>query len=121
MWDRYADGYKGFALEYNFSNYVTSKCVNCSKKCDNLIIPNLLPIVYSNKRYDVTEIANYYYTVELSRINNSENKTPFPIYYFGLKLFCIKTKKLMDMKKNGVFLLIAVLTEKKKKNTNNWM
>lgn len=105
MWDRYADGYKGFALEYNFSNYVTSKCVNCSKKCDNLIIPNLLPVVYSNKRYDATEIANYYYTVELSSRTNSTNKTTFPDILFWSKAFLYKDKKTYGHEKEWRFLV----------------
>jgi hypothetical protein len=104
MWDRYADGYKGFVLEYNFSKNATDACINCSKKCDKFIIPLLLPVVYSNKRYDVTEIANYYFTVELSNRNNSINQIPFPDILFFLKAFLYKNRKAYGYEKEWRFL-----------------
>lgn len=31
MWDQYADGYKGYALEYDFTNYLLQGCLACPK------------------------------------------------------------------------------------------
>ncbi len=58
MWDTYADGYKGFALEYDFRDFHFKGCLNCPKvsECNEVYknFSNLLPIVYSNERYDAT-------------------------------------------------------------------
>lgn len=54
MWDMYADGYKGYALEYDFSGI--------SLMFSLLALPNetthstLLPVFYSDERYD---LSNY--------------------------------------------------------------
>lgn len=56
MWSYYANSHKGFALEYNFNNYVP-KCENCKNKCANFTTYELYPIVYSNRRYDATDFA----------------------------------------------------------------
>lgn len=32
MWDQYADGYKGYALEYDFTNYLLQGCLACPKQ-----------------------------------------------------------------------------------------
>ena len=58
MWDLYADGYKGFALEYDFSKFHIQGCHTClkNKDCDNVNknFSNLFPVIYSDKRYDAT-------------------------------------------------------------------
>ena len=54
MWDMYADGYKGYALEYDFSGIPLMFSL--------LALPNetthsaLLPVFYSDERYD---LSNY--------------------------------------------------------------
>lgn len=47
MWDRYADGYKGFALEYDLRN-----CVFKYNKLEMNV--NLFPVIYTDLRPDVT-------------------------------------------------------------------
>ena len=42
MWDHYADGYKGFALEYDFRKWY-------------MLDVNLYPIIYSNQMLDATK------------------------------------------------------------------
>ena len=58
MWDQYADGYKGYALEYDFTNYLLQGCLACPKQqgCEqeNKNYSNLFPVIYSEKRYDAT-------------------------------------------------------------------
>ena len=46
MWDHYADGYKGFALEYDFRKWYT---------LDNV---NLYPIIYSSQMLDATDMVD---------------------------------------------------------------
>ena len=45
MWDHYADGYKGFALEYNFKKWYALNV-------------NLYPVIYSPKMLDGTEMID---------------------------------------------------------------
>ena len=45
MWDHYADGYKGFALEYNFKKWYALNV-------------NLYPVIYSTKMLDGTEMID---------------------------------------------------------------
>lgn len=47
MWDRYADGYKGFALEYDLR-----KCVFKYNSLEMNV--NLFPVIYTELRPDVT-------------------------------------------------------------------
>ena len=58
MWDQYADGYKGYALEYDFTNYLLQGCLACpiQQECEqeNKNYSNLFPVIYSEKRYDAT-------------------------------------------------------------------
>lgn len=58
MWDTYADGYKGYALEYDFREFHFKGCRSCNKVHDcndaNKNFSNLFPIIYSNIRYDAT-------------------------------------------------------------------
>lgn len=45
MWDHYADGYKGFALEYDFRKWYT-------------LHANLYPVIYSSQMLDATEMID---------------------------------------------------------------
>ena len=45
MWDLYADGYKGFALEYDFRKWYT-------------LHVNLYPIIYSSQMLDATDMID---------------------------------------------------------------
>lgn len=94
MWDRYADGYRGFTLEYDFSDYVYSKCAQCvEKNCPGRVHPNLFPVIYSDARYDATAIAQYYSALNMSIRTESENKLPFPDTLFWIKAFLYKDRE----------------------------
>ena len=55
MWDRYADGHRGFCLEYNFMpGYIETICTKCNRKCNQELIMCLLPVAYSKKKFDVS-------------------------------------------------------------------
>ena len=51
MWDNYADGYKGFAVEYDFRKWFSLN------PADRGIIL-LLPIIYTSKKMDATEMID---------------------------------------------------------------
>lgn len=105
MWDRYADGYKGFAIEYDFSNYVFSICGQCDKKiCPDRVHPYLFPIIYSDFRYDATEIVYYHSTLDMSSRTKSQNKIPFPDSLFWIKAFLYKDKTTYSYEKEWRFM-----------------
>ena len=58
MWDSYADGYSGFALEYDLRQFVFNGCDTC-KQQENCIaaeksFTSILPIIYTDTRYNAT-------------------------------------------------------------------
>ena len=59
MWSHYANSHKGFALEYDFTK--EQKCLVCEnqKGCKDFAYTNLYPVIYSNKRYDATELTTF--------------------------------------------------------------
>ena len=58
MWDLYADGYKGYALEYDFSGFLYKNCSMCkdAKQCNKkeLNYTELFPVIYTDEKYDST-------------------------------------------------------------------
>ncbi len=60
MWGHYADNATGFALEYDFDNLCTMY-----KTDKGTIWGNLLPIIYSNRRLDMTSYAIYLFQMSL--------------------------------------------------------
>ena len=105
MWDRYADGYKGFAVEYDFSEYVFSLCAKCDKRdCLDRVHPYLFPIIYSDCRYDATEIVHYYSTLDMSQQTKSQNNIPFPDTLFWIKAFLYKDKETYAYEKEWRFM-----------------
>lgn len=57
MWDRYADGYKGFALEYNLKDCIFRYVQQALNVC-------LFPVIYTDLRPDVTLDEGIIYTYE---------------------------------------------------------
>lgn len=59
MWDTYADGYRGFALEYDFRDFHKRGCWACSDSCacqhEGRNFSHLFPIIYTDKRYDASD------------------------------------------------------------------
>jgi len=60
MWAHYANQHKGFALEYDFTKE-QSKCLVCENPCRDKAHTNLYPVIYSNKRYNATELAAFFF------------------------------------------------------------
>jgi hypothetical protein len=60
MWSHYADSHKGFVIEYDFNNYI-NRCINCEKQslCPNKHNETILPVRYSNERFDATLLLIY--------------------------------------------------------------
>ena len=59
MWDTYADGYRGFALEYDFREFHNVGSLACpnNSTCQNerRNFSHLFPVVYTDRRYDATD------------------------------------------------------------------
>lgn len=86
MWDRYADGYKGFALEYDMRGAIMGEEVD--DPIEKVYLA-LYPVIYSAEKYDATEIASwnlvneFYATTGLS-------VPPFPDLLYWYKAFLYK-------------------------------
>lgn len=81
MWNQYADGYKGYALEYDFRDYYRQGCINCPDiqdcKKENKNISRLFPIIYSNERYNATgSVLNIMLSEILEQIGNKDIQLP---------------------------------------------
>lgn len=59
MWGYYADDGKGFALSYDFRNGNYSTCNSCATNQQCQVVNNcyMLPIIYSDNRFDATQYA----------------------------------------------------------------
>ena len=74
MWDMYADGYKGYALEYNFSGILLMFSL--------LALPNetthsaLLPVFYSDERYDLSNYRIESFLIERYMATEIESLKP---------------------------------------------
>ena len=93
MWDRYADGYKGFALEYDFR-----KCI--FKYNAISLNVNIFPIIYSDLRLDVTNEESRIYAREACKKMGCGNEqislfdTIFPVdQLYWYKSYLYKDKK----------------------------
>lgn len=57
MWGHYANGHRGFCIEYDFKSILKPCQMNCSdiKACNNfMLIPSIAPVVYDKSRFDAT-------------------------------------------------------------------
>lgn len=68
MWAHYSNYHKGFALEYDFTKTSMSQCLTCEKNssCSDIATNTLLPIVYSEERYDATDMIEYFVALSTS-------------------------------------------------------
>ncbi len=66
MWAHYADSHKGFVIEYNLNEYVGA-CINCDKEktCTDKHCERILPVRYSDKRFDATSLLVYAINMKL--------------------------------------------------------
>lgn len=81
MWDQYADGYKGYALEYDFRDYHSRGCLTCpdiqSCKKENKNISKLFPVIYTTERYNATgSVLNIMLSEILEQIGNKDIQLP---------------------------------------------
>lgn len=74
MWDHYAGGYTGFALEYNLKELIAK-----SSRDQNCFI-NAFPVIYSDKMPDVTDDESNTYMREKS-LKEDWMKSCAPIYH----------------------------------------
>ena len=74
MWDHYAGGYKGFALEYNLKEFLNKPQNNPN------IFTYVFPVIYTDQMPDVTDDESKAYMREKSR-NEEWMKSWAPIYY----------------------------------------
>ena len=100
MWGHYADGHKGFVVEYDM-NEIIEKCImNCNKeslkKCNKLGLNYLLaPVIYREKSYDGTDylIQEIMYNILSSIFTSEEIKYFNNDTLFYLKLILNKSKE----------------------------
>lgn len=86
MWDRYADGYKGFALEYDMRGAIIGEEVDDPVE---KIYPALYPVIYSAEKYDATEIASWNLVNEFYTATGL-SVPPFPDLLYWYKAFLYK-------------------------------
>ena len=74
MWDTYADGYRGFALEYNLKEFA----INCFNSGEPAYV---FPVIYTDERPDLTiDEANYYVFEEFQKRGWLHKLEPFRPY-----------------------------------------
>ena len=74
MWDTYADGYSGFALEYNLKEFA----INCFNNCKPAYV---FPVIYTNERPDLTiDEANYYVFEEFQKRGWLHKLEPYRLF-----------------------------------------
>lgn len=69
MWGHYADGHKGFAIEYDFKSQQTECEIVCDNKavCSNFALKlPIAPIIYSEKRFDASKLLIFIFTTDLA-------------------------------------------------------
>lgn len=87
MWDNYAAGYTGFALEYDFRNLAFSGCEVCHKvkECEEYSknFTSIYPVIYSETRYNATDsIINIITNHLLQSISGTTNILPVDLLHW---------------------------------------
>lgn len=103
MWDQYADGYRGFALEYDFRLFHTLGCSTCPQNRDckqtQKVFPDVYPVIYSDERYDATyNIVNIILREALTRLG-LKNMLPPIDQLFWFKSYLYKDAKAYSHEK----------------------
>lgn len=86
MWDRYADGYRGFALEYDLRGPIIGEE---TEEPDEKVYPALYPVIYSDTKYDATDIVIWNVINELWT-SIEQSSLPFPDLLYWYKAFLYK-------------------------------
>lgn len=100
MWEHYADGHKGFVVEYDMNEIIEKCTMNCNKEslknCNKLGLNYLLaPVMYREKSYDGTDylIQEIMYNILSSIFISEEIKYFNNDTLFYLKLILNKSKE----------------------------
>lgn len=87
MWDNYAAGYTGFALEYDFRSLAFRGCEVCHKvkECDEYSksFTSIYPVIYSETRYNATDsIINLIINQILQSIISTKDLLPVDLLHW---------------------------------------
>ena len=87
MWDNYAAGYTGFALEYDFRSLAFRGCEVCHKvkECDEYSksFTSIYPVIYSETRYNATDsIINLITNQILQSIISTKDLLPVDLLHW---------------------------------------
>ena len=70
MWAHYADSHRGFVLEYD-RNVETHSCSNCKNKCPYEHFDIMLPVVYSDERFNASNFVISYFSTKLFKTSTN--------------------------------------------------
>jgi len=94
MWDLYADGYKGFALEYDFTGFHHNGCAVCQETgCDKRNYSSLFPVLYSDIRYDASLLVEKLIIQNILKQYGIKECPPFPDQLYWYKAYLYKDIK----------------------------
>lgn len=101
MWDMYANGYKGFALEYDLTGLIIEKEAD---NPDEKVNPTLFPVVYSDTMYNATEVASWWLVNSFLTSNGLPSTMPFPDLLYWYKAFLFKDIAEYSIEKEWRFI-----------------
>ncbi len=84
LWLKYANQYKGFALEYDTTNQENYMCgkESCCRGCENNINnSSLYPICYADEKFNATELAKYIFQAIACEKSKRNLLMPEPVWY----------------------------------------
>lgn len=95
MWGHYADGHRGFCLEYDFRPILKECSRNCMdiRGCNNFMLNySLAPIIYKEERFDATA----YFSTVMQALLCERNQIPMEPYYEDILIVskCLLTKSM---------------------------
>lgn len=103
MWDRYADAYRGFALEYDLRGSIVG---DETEDPDEKVYPALYPVIYSDSKYDATEIASWNLVNEFYTATGLSSP-PFPDLLYWYKAFLYKDAASYSHEREWRFMCIC--------------
>lgn len=94
MWSHYADNHKGFVLEYDLRKMVFPARPGIPESDNNAVYTAMLfPVIYTEKRYDATQVGKYFILNNFLHTYNVLNiSNPVPDVFYLLKIFLNKAK-----------------------------
>lgn len=94
MWSHYADNHRGFVLEYDLRKMAfPARPVIPQADSDAVYAAMLFPVVYSERRYNATQIGKYLILNDFLHTYNAQNiSNPVPDVFYLFKIFLNKAK-----------------------------